>query len=120
MPLYARPYHIIEKGGAFYSPSGERMQVEDTQELIQQCKEQTDLKMIANMMGPGEDLEGWAKLGRMLEEAGADMLELNMSCPNLGLMAKQMGVDEEPELGATLGKDPRPRRPGHARRSSTP
>ena len=106
VPLYARPYHIIEKGGAFYSPSGERMQVERTQDLIAQCKEQTDLKIIANMMGPGEDLEGWAKLGRMLEEAGADMLELNMSCPNLGLMAKQMGVDEEPELGATLGKDP--------------
>jgi dihydropyrimidine dehydrogenase (NAD+) subunit PreA len=106
VPLYARPYHIIEKEGAFYSPSGERMKVEDTQELISQCKEQTDLKIIANMMGPGEDLEGWAKLGRMLEEAGADMLELNMSCPNLGLMAKQMGSDEEPELGATLGKDP--------------
>jgi dihydropyrimidine dehydrogenase (NAD+) subunit PreA len=106
VPLYARPYHIIEKEGAFYSPSGERMRVEDTQELIRQCKEQTELKIIANMMGPGEDLEGWAKLGRMLEEAGADMLELNMSCPNLGLMAKQMGVDEEPELGATLGKDP--------------
>lgn len=106
VPLYARPYHIIEKEGAFYSPSGERMRVEDTQELIQQCKEQTELKIIANMMGPGEDLEGWAKLARMLEEAGADMLELNMSCPNLGLMAKQMGVDEEPELGATLGKDP--------------
>ncbi len=106
VPLYARPYHIIEKEGAFYSPSGERMRVEDTQELIRQCKEQTELKIIANMMGPGEDLEGWAKLGRMLEEAGADMLELNMSCPNLGLMAKQLGVDEEPELGATLGKDP--------------
>jgi dihydropyrimidine dehydrogenase (NAD+) subunit PreA len=106
IPLYARPYHIIEKGGAFYSPSGERMQVEKTQQLIADCKEQTDLKIIANMMGPGEDLEGWAKLARMLEEAGADMLELNMSCPNLGLMAKQMGVDEEPELGATLGKDP--------------
>ena len=57
------------------------MRVEETQELIQQCKEQTDLKIIANMMGPGEDLEGWAKLGRMLEEAGADMLELNMSLP---------------------------------------
>jgi len=106
VPLYARPYHIIEKEGAFYSPSGERMRVEDTQVLIQQCKEQTELKIIANMMGPGEDLDGWAKLGRMLEEAGADMLELNMSCPNLGLMAKQLGVDEEPELGATLGKDP--------------
>ena len=106
VPLYARPYHIIERDGAFYSPSGERMTVEDAQELISQCKEQTDLKVIANMMGPGEDLEGWAKLGRMLEEAGADMLELNMSCPNLGLMAKQMGIDEEPELGASIGKDP--------------
>jgi len=106
VPLYARPYHIIEREGAFYSPSGERMKVEETQELIGQCKEQTDLKIIANMMGPGEDLEGWAKLGKMLEEAGADMLELNMSCPNVGLMAKQMGVDEEPELGATLGKNP--------------
>ncbi len=82
------------------------MRVEDTQTPIRQCKEQTDLKVITNMMGPGEDLEGWAKLARMLEEAGADMLELNMSCPNLGLMAKQMGMDEEPGLGATIGKDP--------------
>lgn len=106
VPLYARPYHIIEKDGAFYSPSGERMWVEWTQELIQECKEQTELKVIANMMGPGEDLGGWAKLGRMLEEAGADMLELNLSCPNLGLMAKQLGIDEEPELGASIGKDP--------------
>jgi len=106
VPLYARPYHIIEREGAFYSPSGERMWVEWTQELIQECKEQTDLKVIANMMGPGEDLGGWAKLGRMLEDSGADMLELNMSCPNLGLMAKQLGIDEEPELGASIGKDP--------------
>ena len=42
----------------------------------------------------------------MLEEAGADMVELNMSCPNLGLMAKQVGKDEKPELGAVIGKDP--------------
>ena len=46
VPLYARPYHVIEKGGAFYSPSGERMKVEDAQELISQCKEQTELKII--------------------------------------------------------------------------
>lgn len=106
VPLYARPYHIVEKGGAFYSPSGERMKVEDTQELIGQCKEQTELRIIANMMGPGGDIDGWVKLARMLEEAGADMVELNMSCPNLGLMAKQVGKDEKPTLGAVIGKDP--------------
>lgn len=105
VPLYARPYHIIEKGGAFYSPSGERMKVEETQELIAQCKEQTELKVIANMMGPGDDIDGWVKLARMLEESGADMVELNMSCPNLGLMASQVGKDEKPTLGAVIGKD---------------
>jgi len=57
--------------------------VEEAQDLIRKTKESTDLVVIANMMGPGEDLEGWAKLARMLEEAGADMVELNMSCPNV-------------------------------------
>ncbi|MCZ7663503.1 MAG: tRNA-dihydrouridine synthase [Thermoleophilia bacterium] len=106
VPFPARPYHIVERNGGFFSPSGERLSVEQAQVLVQQCKEQTELKVIANMMGPGEDLEGWATLGRMLEEAGADMLELNMSCPNVGLMAKQLGVEAPPELGAFLGQNP--------------
>ncbi|GAB4247087.1 MAG: NAD-dependent dihydropyrimidine dehydrogenase subunit PreA [Thermoleophilia bacterium] len=106
VPFPARPYHIVEKTGAFYSPSGERLGVEQAQDLISRCKEETDLVIFANMMGPGENLEGWAELGRMLEEAGADGLELNMSCPNVGLMAKQLGVDAPPELGAFLGQNP--------------
>ncbi len=106
VPFPARPYHIVERHGGFYSPSGERLDVERAQRLIQESKEQTELAVIANMMGPGEDLEGWATLGRMLEEGGADMLELNMSCPNVGLMAKQLGVEAPPELGAFLGQNP--------------
>ena len=57
-------------------------------------------------MGPGEDLEGMGELAPHAGGRGRGHAGLNMSCPNLGLMAKQMGVDEEPELGATLGKDP--------------
>ena len=106
VPFYARPYHVWEKGGGFYSPSGHRLGVEEAQELIRKTKEQTELKVIANMMGPGENFEGWVKLAQMLEEAGADMVELNMSCPNVGLMAKQMNVDVTDELGAHLGKNP--------------
>ena len=108
VPFYARPYHVWEKGGGFYSPSGHRLAVEEAQELIRKTKEQTELKVIANMMGPGENLDGWVKLAQMLEEAGADMVELNMSCPNVGLMAKQMKIetDETSELGAHLGKNP--------------
>lgn len=106
VPFYARPYHVWEKGGGFYSPSGHRLNVGEAQDLIRKTKEQTELKVIANMMGPGENLEGWVKLAQMLEEAGADMVELNMSCPNVGLMAKQMNVDVTDELGAHLGKNP--------------
>ena len=106
VPFYARPYHVFEKGGGFYSPSGHRLGVEEAQLLIRKTKEQTELKVIANMMGPGENLDGWVKLAQMLEEAGADMVELNMSCPNVGLMAKEMNVDVTDELGAHLGKNP--------------
>jgi dihydropyrimidine dehydrogenase (NAD+) subunit PreA len=106
VPFFARPYHIFEQGMGFYSPSGHRLPVGEAQEMIRKTKERTDLRVIANMMGPGEDLEGWAKLARMLEEAGADMVELNMSCPNVGLMAKQLNISAPPELGAALGMNP--------------
>ena len=106
VPFFARPYHIFEDGQGFYSPSGHRLNIEEAQELIRLTKEQTELKVIANMMGPGENLEGWVKLAQMLQEAGADMVELNMSCPNVGLMAKHLNMDITEELGAVLGKNP--------------
>lgn len=105
VPFYARPYHILERGGGFYSPSGQRLNVTEAQRLIDQAKRETDLIIIANMMGPGSNVEGWAELGKRLEEAGADLLELNMSCPNVGLMAQQAGVDVTEELGAALGQN---------------
>jgi dihydropyrimidine dehydrogenase (NAD+) subunit PreA len=106
VPFWAKPYHIVEKRAGFFSPSGDRLDVEQAQKLIDESKKATKLKIIANMMGPGEDLEGWAKLARMLEDAGADMIEMNMSCPNVGLMAKQMNIEAPPELGASLGQNP--------------
>jgi dihydropyrimidine dehydrogenase (NAD+) subunit PreA len=106
VPFYARPYHIIERGTALYSPSGERLSVGQAQDLIRQAKKETNLYIIANMMGPGDDLGGWGRLAQMLQDAGADMVELNMSCPNVGIMAKELGVEAPPELGAVLGQNP--------------
>lgn len=106
VPFPSRPYHIFEQRTGFYSPSGDRLNVDQAQRLISKAKKETKLVVIANMMGPGENVDGWAMLGKKLEEAGADMLELNMSCPNVGFMAKQLGVDAPPELGAWLGQNP--------------
>ncbi len=106
VPFFAKPYHIVERRAGFFSPSGDRLSVEQAQKLIDSAKKETSLTVIANMMGPGGDLEGWAVLARKLEEAGADMIEMNMSCPNIGLMAKQLDIEAPPELGAVLGQNP--------------
>ena len=106
IPFFAKPYHIVERRAGFFSPSGDRLSVEQAQKLIDDAKKETDLVVIANMMGPGGDLEGWAVLATKLEEAGADMIEMNMSCPNIGLMAKQLDIKAPPELGAVLGRNP--------------
>ena len=107
VPLYARPYHIIEKGGAFYSPSGERMQVEDTQELIAAVQGADRPQGHRQHDGSRRGPRGLGQARRACSKRPAPTCSSSTCrCPNLGLMAKQMGVDEEPELGATLGKDP--------------
>ena len=40
-----------------------------------------DVAVIANMIGPGADPRGWAEHCKKAEEAGADIIELNVSCP---------------------------------------
>ncbi len=106
IPFFAKPYHIVEKRAGFFSPSGDRLTVEKAQRLVDGAKKQTKIAIIANMMGPGGDLDGWATLAKKLEDAGADMIEMNMSCPNIGLMAKQIGIETSKEMGAVLGRNP--------------
>jgi dihydropyrimidine dehydrogenase (NAD+) subunit PreA len=40
-----------------------------------------DVALIANIMGPGADPEGWADHAKVFEEEGADLIELDVSCP---------------------------------------
>ena len=50
-----------------------------------------DVPLIAQPNVPGADLEDWARLCRLLEEAGADALELNF-CP-LSMAGKEQGTE---------------------------
>ncbi len=69
-----------------------------------------DVAVIANMIGPGGDAEGWAELCAMAEEAGADIIEMNVSCPLPAATAKAVSSYSEGELsdaaGALLGDSP--------------
>ena len=52
--------------------------------------------LIASIMGTYE--EDWTELARLVEEAGADMIELNFSCPNMTTHAMGSDVGSSPEL----------------------
>lgn len=55
-----------------------------------------DKVMIASIMG--NDEQTWEDLARMAEEAGADMLELNFSCPQMTSHAMGSDVGVSPDL----------------------
>lgn len=64
---------------------------------IRRLKEEfPDKVMIASIMG--NDEQTWEDLARMAEEAGADMLELNFSCPQMTSHAMGSDVGVSPEL----------------------
>lgn len=65
------------------SPVGKNLgSLSEGLELITALKgRQIGIPIIANTVGPGFDPDGWAALAGKLEAAGADMLELNFSCP---------------------------------------
>lgn len=90
-----------------FASMDKRLNVQEGIELIKAAKAETRIPIIANIMGPGEDVEGWVKLGKIAQEAGADGIELDLSCPNVSHMAKLMKAESGiKELGAVVGQDP--------------
>lgn len=71
-------------------------------ELVRKAKEQTGLKIACNMSGIPNDLSSWGSLAHMLEQAGADAVELNFNCPNL----QTADAKTTKAQGANLGSDP--------------
>ena len=58
--------------------------------------EYPDKVLIASIMGTYE--EDWTELARLVEEAGADMIELNFSCPNMTTHEMGSDVGSSPDL----------------------
>jgi dihydropyrimidine dehydrogenase (NAD+) subunit PreA len=100
-------YCSVPKDNIICVISDKRLHISEAAALIESAKKETSLKVIANVMGPGEDLDGWVALAKGVEGAGADMIELNMVCTNIGIVAKQLGIKEDGpgELGAALGQN---------------
>lgn len=69
---------------------------ENLADLKRLKQEYPDRVLIASIMGTNE--EDWTELARMVEEAGADMIEMNLSCPQMTSHAMGSDVGTNPAL----------------------
>ena len=69
---------------------------ENLADLARLKKEYPDKVLIASIMG--NDDESWEDLARKVTEAGADMIEMNLSCPQMTSHAMGSDVGTNPEL----------------------
>ena len=100
---------VLEPEDNTKRPSRRRLFREEGIELIKAAKKETKIPIIANVFGAGKNLDGWALLSKECEKAGADALELNFSCPNVGILQKNLDEIKKGEsgaLGALLGQSP--------------
>lgn len=69
---------------------------ENLADLKRLKEEYPDRVLIASIMGTNE--EDWVQLAAMVEEAGADMIEMNLSCPQMTSHAMGSDVGTNPAL----------------------
>jgi len=64
-----------------------------------------DFTLMVNLTYTGEDYEGWGKLAKRFVDAGAQVIELNMCCPNMSFNLSATGQETKKSTGASLGND---------------
>ena len=105
-PFYGRLRMYSNPGDASIVCHDRRLDMEEGFELVRKGKERTDLKLLANITHPSEDLEGWQTLAKGYEEAGADAIEMNLICPNITFSERRMGQGTDKSHGAVIGQHP--------------
>ncbi len=101
---------VLEPGDNTKRPSRRRLFLQEGIDLIRAAKKETKIPIIANVFGAGRNLDGWASIAKECEKAGADALELNLSCPNVGILQQKLDDVKEGQsgaLGALLGQSPK-------------
>ena len=78
-------YAVFEDTNALAFTAEKRLTFEQGLTLVREAKKVlTDLKLFANITYAGEaGAAGWVNMAKKFEEAGADIIELNMCCPNM-------------------------------------
>lgn len=102
-------YGVFGQYDALAFTAEKRLRAEEGLRLVAEAKARlTDLLLMANITYAGEEgIPGWVRLAQRFEEAGADIIELNMCCPNMSYNVETTSgsVDADAmRTGASLGK----------------
>ena len=86
-----------------------RLDMEQGLRLVEEARSKCrEMVIIANYSYVSPDLHGWQEAARRFEAAGAQMLELNLCCPNMSFNVDvSLHTDKEgrPSSGASMGQD---------------
>ena len=112
------PYINREPRYAYFDPAGlfaftaeKRINLEEALRLVEESRARVpdDFVLMANYSYVGvKGVDGWVNMARSFEQAGCDVLEVNMGCPNMSFNVALTGEAHEdgPESGASMGMVP--------------
>lgn len=103
-------YAIFDDRKALCFTAEKRLKFEEGLRLVDDAKKVLkDLILMANITYAGENgTEGWVNMAKRFEEVGADIIELNMCCPNMSYNIELSNCDETScnvKTGASLGQN---------------
>ena len=102
-------YSLFKDRDALAFTAEKRLTFQEGLQLIRDAKPLLhDLKLMANITYAGDDgVEGWVNMAKKFEEAGADIIELNMCCPNMSYnleMTSGGNCSAKKQTGASMGQ----------------
>lgn len=102
-------YAMFTDRNALAFTTEKRLAFEEGLRLVEDAKKQlTELILFANITYAGEGgVSGWVNMAKKFEEVGADIIELNMCCPNMSYnLELTSGSDSasKKQTGASLGQ----------------
>lgn len=102
-------YGLFTDRHALAFTAEKRLAFEEGLELVRQAKrELTDLILMANITYAGDDgPRGWVNMAQRFEDVGADIIELNMCCPNMSYNLETTSGGSQTaakQTGASMGQ----------------
>ena len=99
-------YRWLRRSRMHIFTAEKRLAPDEALRLMEDARAKTkDIVLFANIAYDGPDLDGWGRLAKRFEDAGAHAIELNMCCPNMSYNVTATGSATAKATGASLGSD---------------